>query len=319
MEVEERAMTAVIVQEDLIKRFEEDCRLRTLTDETFRRYVSSVRVYSDFLVQKEHQILNPDISALKDFLGYLRFERRVKAKTIENHFSGVSAFYDYLLYSEQVTTNIVPPFRKRYLRRYKEEDEEVEKRVLTVEEMGRLVHSILDPRDKAIAVLLAKTGVRRGELLRMDVDDINWTDYSIILKPARKRSNKTVFFDDEAALVLRRWIKVREALNPETGALFVSYQSGNRFDRNGMYVAMTKYAERLGFHNSQSVKEQDHFSPHHFRHWFTTWLLRNNMPREMVKELRGDKRKREAIDIYQHLDRDELRRVYLACIPKLGL
>jgi integrase/recombinase XerD len=42
------------------------------------------------------------------------------------------------------------------------------------------------------------------------------------------------------------------------------------------------------------------------------------MPREYVKELRGDKR-REAIDIYHRIDREELRKAYLACIPKLGI
>jgi integrase/recombinase XerD len=42
------------------------------------------------------------------------------------------------------------------------------------------------------------------------------------------------------------------------------------------------------------------------------------MPREYVKELRGDKRG-EAIDIYYHIDKKELRRAYLACIPKLGV
>lgn len=42
------------------------------------------------------------------------------------------------------------------------------------------------------------------------------------------------------------------------------------------------------------------------------------MPRKYVKELRGDKRG-EAVDIYYHIDREELRRAYLACIPKLGV
>jgi len=42
------------------------------------------------------------------------------------------------------------------------------------------------------------------------------------------------------------------------------------------------------------------------------------MPREYVKELRGDRRG-EAIDIYRHIDRQKLRRAYLAYIPKLGV
>jgi integrase/recombinase XerD len=42
------------------------------------------------------------------------------------------------------------------------------------------------------------------------------------------------------------------------------------------------------------------------------------MPREYVKELRGDARN-EAIDIYHHIDREDLRWKYLACIPQLGI
>ena len=42
------------------------------------------------------------------------------------------------------------------------------------------------------------------------------------------------------------------------------------------------------------------------------------MPRELIQELKGDVR-REAIDIYYHIDEEDLRRMYLECMPKLGL
>lgn len=42
------------------------------------------------------------------------------------------------------------------------------------------------------------------------------------------------------------------------------------------------------------------------------------MPREYVKELRGDKRG-ESIDVYHHINKEELRKAYLAYIPKLGI
>jgi len=183
--------------------------------------------------------------------------------------------------------------------------------------MSRLINSIMDPRDKTIAVLLAKTGIRRGELLIINVDDIDWEDYSINLKPTPKRSNRTVFFDNECTIVLRRWLRVRKKLKPKSKALFISYNTLGRLSRNGTYNAIVKYARRLGFHNPDSPRLEDHFSPHCFRHWFTTWLLRNGMPREYVKELRRNKRL-EAIDIYHHIDKEELRRAYLAYMPKLG-
>jgi integrase/recombinase XerD len=230
----------------------------------------------------------------------------------------MSAFYDYLVFEGFTDTNKILPFRKRYLRMYKKGNDEPQRKLLSIEEMSRLVNSILDPRDKAMAVLLAKTGIRRGEILRIDVDDINWNEHSIRLKPTRKRSNLTVFFDDECAVVMRRWLRVRAKLHPESPALFVSYQTNGRLSRNGAYQAVVKYARRLGFHNADSPRLEDHFGPHCFRHWFTTFLLRNGMPREYVKGLRGDSRK-EAIDIYHHIDREKLRKSYLACIPKLGI
>lgn len=184
--------------------------------------------------------------------------------------------------------------------------------------MSQLATSILDPRDKAILLVLAKTGIRRGELLSIDLDDINWNLNSIKLKPKPKRSNRTVYFDEECAIVLKRWLKVRTQLNPPNNALFISYQTNNRLSRNGAYQAVAKYAKKLGFHNPNSERLEDHFGPHCCRHWFTTWLRRNEMPRDYIKELRGDSRK-EAIDIYNHIDKQDLRKKYLACIPKLGI
>jgi len=301
----------------LLMGFVNDCKLKGMTGESIRRYMSSVKIFLKFLEDKNLTIKDVDLHVLKDFLQHI-IDGGAKRKTIENYFSALSSFYDYLTFEGIVDRNIVLPFRRRYLRRYKSEPEDPQRKFLSVEEMSRLVNSIMDPRDKAIAVLLAKTGVRRGELLRIDVDDINWEDYSITLKPTPKRSNRVVFFDEECAVTLRRWLKVRERLNPPTKALFISYQSLNRLDRNGLYTAIVKYARRLGYHNPNSPRLEDHFGPHCFRHWFTTWLIRNGMPREYVKELRGDRR-REAIDIYHHIDREDLRRAYLAYIPKLGI
>jgi len=302
----------------LIANFCQDCRLRGMTDESIRRYRSSLLIFVGFLAERGSGIQDIDMQLLKHFLQHVKYDRKAKYKTIENYFSALSAFFDYIIFEGLASTNIVLVFRKRYLRRYKDDYEDPERKLLSVEEMSKLVNSIMDPRDKAIAVLLAKTGIRRGELLKLDVDDINWSGYSITLRPTPKRSNKLVFFDDECAVVLRRWLRVREELNPKTKALFVSYQSLNRLDRNGLWTAIVKYASRLGFHRAESPKLEDHFGPHCFRHWFTTWLLRNGMPREYVKELRGDRRG-EAIDIYYHIDREELRRAYLAYIPKLGI
>ncbi len=304
--------------EEIVEAFGEDCRLRGLTSKTTKEYQSILRKFLVSLDLGDTSLQDVDTSTLRNFLALLKDERKLTHKTIKDYFTALSTFYDYLVMEGLAQRNIILPFRKRYLRRYKEGFDSQERQLITVEDMSRLVNSALDPRDKAIMVLLAKTGVRRGELVRMDVDDIDWVNYSVTLKPTPKRSNRRVFFDDEAALLLRRWLRMRDKLGPQTEALFVNYNDRERLKRSGVYNAVLRYAERLGLHDTSSSMLEDHFGPHCFRHWFTTYLLRNGMRREYVKELRGDRRS-EAIDIYHHIDREELRKAYLAFVPKLGV
>jgi integrase/recombinase XerD len=179
--------------------------------------------------------------------------------------------------------------------------------------MAKLINSTMDLRDKAIIALLAKIGVRRNELISLEVSDVGLIEQKIRLKPTAKRSNRTVFFDDETAWILKRWLRVREGMNKKRPpALFLS-DGGTRINRNGVYLVVTNAAERVGLHKLGSVRMEDHFSPHCCRHWFTTHLRRAGMRREFIQELRG------AIDIYDHIDLKELRESYLAHIPQLGI
>jgi len=258
-------------------------------------------------------------STLIEFIRERRTQN-IEQNTLERDFAAINSLYEFLVFQDIIAKNPVPGVRKRYLRRYKNEkdvDAESPRKLISVEEMSLLINSVLDTRDKAILTLLAKTGVRRGELIAMDVSDINWTEQSIMLKKFKKRSGRTIFFDDETSRMLKRWINQRQIRNPTTPALFIGEQ-GERLKRNGVYSMTAKYAERIGLHNSTSPRPEDHFSPHCFRHWFTTHLRRAGMDREFIKALRGDRR-REAIDIYDRIDREELRRAYLAFIPQLGL
>jgi len=270
-------------------------------------------------LQRVHKdsVLRSDKEDLRDFLRYLREERKNSQKRVENYFSSISSFYNYLLYEGIVSTNPVLPVRKRYIRRYKNADPPAVRKLISVEEMSMLINSTLSVRDKAIITLLAKTGIRRGELLSIDLEDIDWQEQSITLKPKAKRTNRVVFFDNECARILKRWLSLRSRMEPKTNTLFIN-SSGNRIDRNTVYDLVARNAERVGLHKPDSERVEDHFGPHCCRHWFTTWLIRNGMPREYVKELRGDARN-EAIDIYHHIDREDLRKTYLACIPQLGL
>jgi integrase/recombinase XerD len=303
--------------DSLIDGFQSDCRIRGMAKGSVPRYLSVIKIFCEYLDGRQIKILDVDRDILRDFLEYLREDRRVSHKTIENYFTVISSLYEYLAYEGHVDRNPVLPVRKRYLKRYKEEDSGQTRKLISVEEMALLINSTLDIEEKAIIALLAKTGVRRNELISMDLDDIDWVEQRILLKPTHKRTNRIVYFDDETALILHKWLRVRESRKADTQALFISGW-GRRISRNEVYLAVIEAAERIGFHDPSSERLEDHFSPHCCRHWFTTHLRRAGMSREFIQELRGDVR-REAIDIYDHIDKKELRESYLAHIPQLGI
>lgn len=311
----------IMNDEKLIADFTLDCRLRRFSEESIGSYRSVLKTTSNFLNHIQLSFLNLDKYTLKELLHYLANDRGFSVKTLENYFSALSCFYDYLAYEGLTDRNPVLPFRKRYIRQYKVEryNSSPSRKLISVDQMRMLITSILDPRDRAIVTLLAKTGIRRKELIKIDTDDINWEEQSIRLKPHAKRSNLIVFFDDECAHILRRWMSARKnySIPPDCKALFIG-ERGERLERRGVYDVVTKHAQRVGLHDPKSKKMEDRFTPHCCRHWFTTHLRRNDLRREYLKELRGDARK-EAVDIYDHIDKKELRRAYLAAVPMLGI
>jgi len=304
--------------DSMIESYLQDCRIRGMSPRTLPGYKSALKIYVHYLDSKGLDVLQSDRETLRGFIDYLRTERQVSQRTIELVFSVLSSFYEYLIFENRIVTNPVSAVRKRYLKRYKDNADLNERKLISVEEMANLINATIDIRDKAIIAFLAKTGIRRNELISLDISDVDLIENSIKLKPTGKRSNRTVFFDDECSQLLRRWLKIREGMAREKEiALFLS-SWGRRISRNDVYLTVTRAAERVGLHNSESDRLEDHFSPHCCRHWYCTHLFRAGMRREFIKELRGDSR-RDAFDLYNHIDLKELKEAYLAAIPQLWI
>lgn len=316
-----QSQTPSIDEVALLDQFLQDAALQGLTERTIQTYKSTLQIYLDWL---DDDPLSIDRRDLKGYLHYIRTERRGRGgkkglsdNAVKNHFSAINSFYKFLKYERYIQENLVPEFRERYLDTSRGGDTGSSRQLISVEEMAMLVHGTLNVRDRAIIVLLAKTGVRRNELIQIDVDHVDWDEQSIELRPTAKRTNTLVFFDGECARVLERWLRARDEEEPETDALFTN-QEGERLKRHGVYSVVTKHAEAVGLHDPDSSDLQDRFTPHCCRHWFTTHLRRSGMKREFIQELRGDTRG-DAIDIYDHIDEEELREAYLAHIPTLGI
>jgi integrase/recombinase XerD len=299
---------------DLVERFHEDCNLRGMV--STMDYIYRAKEYCAFLETRDKNPITADRNDLRAFLAHLK-GRELKFKTIDRIYTCLSAFYEFLIIDDLVEYNPILPFRKYYLRRYKNDNDSEIRKLIGVEDASRLVNSILDSRDKCILVMLLKTGMRVGELTSLDVKDIDLDKGEVRLKLKKKRTNRVLFMDNEAIAVLQKWMAARKnRKGAEDLALFLS-KIGTRIKKRSVEEIIEKHAERVGLHNP-GARLEERFTPHCCRHWFVTHLLRAGMSRDFVKELRGDTRG-EAIDIYNHIDKKELKESYLAHIPQLGI
>jgi len=301
-------------QINLIEEFSADLKARGLSADTVELYPGYVKTLSKF---NHGDLLGVDEDVLGSYIKHLR-ANKLKQTSINRYFSALNTFYKFLVYKKYIVSNPVTPVKEHFLRQYKTHDTKQRRRYLSIEQTAMLVNSIYDSRDKAIILLMLKTGIRRKELSELDAKDIDMGNRTIRLKPTAKRSNEIVYFDDETAYVLKRWLKRRDNIN-ENGdpALFLD-RFGRRLQTNPINVLFTKHAKAVGLHDPESDRLQDRFSPHCCRHWFTSRLVEAGCPRQYVKELRGDAG-HDAIDVYTHIDKKKLQQAYEDCIPKLGI
>lgn len=302
--------------DDLIDHFQKDCELRKFA--TSKNYAIVARRFCVWLDERNMVALAVTKRDLKEYLYHLQKNKQFKFGTIRYDFIIINCLYSYLEEEELISANPVPSFMKRYLNIYKNDSESEKRQIISIEDAAKLVSSTLETRDQAIILLFLKTGMRLGELASLDVSDINLDDLSLTLKETAKRSNRLLYFDHETAEVLGHWLDIRALRKGhESPALFPSNHCRHLCTVQIQDI-VRKHAKVIGLHNPETGKLADKFTPHCCRHWFTTHLLRAGMKREYVKWLRGDAIK-EAVDIYYHIDPEDVRKEYMTHIPQLGV
>jgi integrase/recombinase XerD len=300
---------------DILASFLEDMHSRNLSKDTIRTYGWILQDFAKLMKGRGVTLEAVKRHDLKAYLDCLN-QKCISHKTASLRFGALASFYDYLVFEEIIEANPVTAVQKRYLQAYKTPAGHTHQ-LISIEQAAALVKDMTDIRDKALLILLLKTGMRRKELIALDADDIDWQNRSIKLKPAAKRTNRIVFFDDEAEDYLRRWLRLREHRNKKKSpALFVTYRG--RISMTAVNNALLKPALRLGIHDIKSHDMEHHFSAHCCRHFLVTALLRSGMKREYVRWIRGDAI-RDAMDIYYHIDPEDVKKSYLAHVPLLGI
>jgi len=160
-------------------------------------------------------------------------------------------------------------------------------------------------RDYALVLTLRDSGARVGELLTMQVGNLQMTEgedgrwEGVAQVYGEKMSkHRYIMFGHEACLAIKEYINIRPFDAPDD--LWIG-KSGEVLTPSGVYQMLRRIGKNAG------VKR---FNPHAFRHALAKHMLNNNTPVPVMAEILGHDDPQTTISMYIQIDSDELKQLY---------
>ena len=188
--------------------------------------------------------------------------------TVDNIRRNISSFFSWL---EEEDYILKSPMR----RIHKIKTKKAVKNVITDEEIEKLRDNCKNLRDTAMIDLLYSTGIRVGELVKLNIEDINFSERECIVFGKGDKERK-VYFDAKSKIHLKNYIDSRKDNNP---ALFVTLNAPyDRLKISGVEIRIRELGRLLNL-------EKIH--PHKFRRTMATRAIDKGMPIEQVQKILG--------------------------------
>ena len=238
----------------------EGCSERTLS-----YYKTTVEKLLDGITDPIRKVTTDDI---REYLANYQGLNDCSKTTIDNIRRNISSFFTWL---EEEDYIIKSPMR----RIHKIKTTKTVKEVISDEEIERMRDKCKNLRDLAIIDLLYSTGMRIGELVRLNIDDIDFEERECIVF-GKGDKERRVYFDAKTKIHLMGYINSRSDDNP---ALFVTLDAPcDRLKISGVEIRLRRLGRELGINRVH---------PHKFRRTMATRAIDKGMPVEQVQKLLG--------------------------------
>ena len=205
----------------------EGCSLRTL-----HYYRSSVRHMFSMIKTPVRKITTEQ---LREYLAAYQQINNCGKSTVDNIRRNISSFFSWLEEEDHILKS---PMRRIHKIKTKTKVKET----ISDEDIERLRDHCEEIRDLAIIDLLYSTGIRVGELVNLDINDINFEERECIVY-GKGEKERRVYFDAKAKLHLQEYIASRTDSNP---ALFVTLDSPyDRLKISGVEIRLRSLGRKL--------------------------------------------------------------------------
>jgi integrase/recombinase XerD len=254
------------VEQYLRHKYRRNCKANTL-----RQAAISLEQFLSFFANRGNtvveQLSREDIEAFVEALQ----DRGLKATTVNTRLRNVYAFVRYLIIEYRgFDWGLME-------RKVKLKLPDRLPRAIEQQHLDQLLGAIDDCRDRALILLLLRSGMRIGELLNCKVQDIDLNEQKILIYQSDKTAvGRAVYYSTDAQQALLAWLKVRDA-----GKQYLFY---GQKDKPLSYEAARAIFKRC---LQKADLQYSGYSLHCLRHSFATGLLNAKMPLECLRVLLG--------------------------------
>ena len=240
-------------------------KIEGCSDKTIHYYKSSIEKLMAAVSKKVQEITTNDIRC---YLAEQQENHHLSKVTIDNLRRIFSSFFSWLEDEDYIVKS---PVR----RIHKVRTDTLVKEVLSDESMEILRDSCQELRDIAMIDLLASTGMRVGELVKMNREDIDFHERQCVVF-GKGNKEREVYFNARTKIHLKKYLDERTDDNP---ALFVSLAKPHtRLTISGVEVRLRNLGKRASLSKVH---------PHKFRRTLATMAIDKGMPIEQVQKLLG--------------------------------
>jgi site-specific recombinase XerD len=254
------------VEQYLRHKYRRNCKANTL-----RQAAISLEQFLSFFASRGNTVLEQlsreDIEAFVEALQ----DRGLKLTTVNTRLRNVYAFVRYLILE---CTGFDWGLMER---KVKLKLPDRLPRAIDPQHLDQLLYAIDECRDRALIMLLLRTGMRIGELLNCKLQDIDLNEQKILIYQSDKTSvGRAVYYSTDAQQALLAWLRVRD---PGKQHLFYGQK-----DKPLCYEAARAIFQRC-LHKADL--QYSGYTLHCLRHSFATGLLNAKMPLECLRVLLG--------------------------------
>lgn len=251
--------------EEALKLFIDAKRIEGCSERSLNYYKTTLMLVLKTINKDYYSMITED---LRSFLSNYKEKNDVSKTTIDNVRRIISSFFSWLENEDYVSKS---PCK----RIHKVKTGKVVKEVYSDETIELIKQSINNKRDIAIIEILISTGIRVGELVRLNIKDIDFENKECVVLGKGNKQRK-VYFDAKTKIHLQQYIESRKDSNE---ALFVSLlKPYKRLEISGVEIMLRKIGKKIGI-------EKVH--PHKFRRTLATKAIDKGMPIEQVQHLLG--------------------------------